>query len=154
MHDARLTAVRRCRQGKKMLTTTWKRRCGLTGSIAAVLLSATGVSFAAASIPSSYFTFSTRSSGSADSPTFGPLNPMRLCSDVQNSTSSTLLYSRLMRNLQFSPDPVQRDYWPTYSAAYGCNPNTFNGSSGEGYYTSASWASESTGHPGFVQITK
>src|SRR6476659_2654630 len=110
MHDARLTAVRRCRQGKKMLTTTWKRRCGLTGSIAAVLLSATGVSFAAASIPYSYFTFSTRSSGSA--------------------------------------------YWPTYSAAYGCNPNTFNGSSGEGYYTSASWASESTGHPGFVQITK
>ncbi|GAB3060262.1 hypothetical protein GCM10027053_23050 [Intrasporangium mesophilum] len=114
-------------------------------------MSATGISYASA-ITASYFTWTTRSSGSAESSRFGPRNPMKLCADVQGSSSSQQLHTYLMRDIQFLPDPIQRQYWPLYKDPYGCAV-AFNGSANEGYYTSVTWFSESVSHNGFVQVT-
>lgn len=103
-----------------------------------------------------YLSFNTSSGGVKKSSEFTRSGQyMYVCGDVFSGTTTHILKAKLIREIEWLPDTVQREVRPYYRDARVCSYQGFVGSQGEWYYSQAEWVDEgSASHNGSVYVER
>lgn len=119
-------------------------------------LTATAIASAGYAATVGSIRFTTANTGSKQSALFTRNDKyMYVCGDIIGGTTTHTLKAKLIREIDWLPDTVQREKWVYYLDPKLCSSPGFQGSYGEFYYNQAEWVDEgSTSHSGYVRTER
>lgn len=93
--------------------------------------------------------FTTATASALESNRYTRVGAIRVCGDIQYSSTYAQYIMQIRRDLQFSPDPVTAQANSTYNAGYACS-SYGSGVEGNTYYSRGVWqVAENPAHNGF-----